>query len=75
MGNNQSISQYEKLIEKPTPQKIKYSYILFNTDGFVIKFMFSLNNINFVFKLFINSKVRKYHYDCSEFEGIFSQNN
>jgi hypothetical protein len=71
MGNWQSTTQDEKLTGKSTSQNIHYSFrIPFYTNDFEMKFNFSLNNIDFVFKIFLNIKESKYRYNCSAFGGI-----
>jgi hypothetical protein len=67
MVNNQSTTQYEKLIEKPMAKNINYCAIQFHINDSFMKFRFSLNNVDYVFEIFFKIKDHKYHCDCLEF--------
>jgi hypothetical protein len=56
MGNRQSTTRYEKLIEHPIPENIKCDIRVPIKFDLVTYFEFSLNQIEYNFKVFIKSK-------------------
>jgi hypothetical protein len=69
MGNIQS--QYEEL-KTYTSQNISYTFKkLYNGELFVVKYRFSLNDIDYVFYIYIYDDEHNYRYYCNAYKGKY----